>query len=71
MAYVCKAFHGTNPFSERVGIFKVLIRLYICVRFVRKGCIISEDGKGQLISKGFLVFSVLPKNEREIFAPVG
>ena len=29
------------------------------------------DGKGQLISKGFLVFSILPKNERKISTPVG
>ena len=48
MAYVCKAFHGTNPFSERVGIFKVLIRLYICIRFVRKGGLISEEGNFNL-----------------------
>ena len=48
MAYVCKAFHGTNPFSERVGIFKVLIRLYICVRFVRKSGLFSEEGNFNL-----------------------
>ena len=29
------------------------------------------DGKGQLISKGLLVFSILSKNKQKISAPVG
>ena len=40
----------------------------------QKGGEISEGIKGQLISKGLFVFSILPKNERkissEIFPPV-
>jgi hypothetical protein len=33
--------------------------------------IYTEVIKGQLISKGLLVFSIRPKNERKISAPVG